>query len=151
MASHVKLILLEDVENLGLAGTEVHVAPGYARNFLLPRGLAAKATAGTMRLLEARKGKIEAKRASELAAAQELAAKLAEVEISIAMQAAADEQLYGSVTNRTIAEKLAESGFAIDHNRVKLDAPIKLLGSYTATVKLHPAVSVELKVWVVRG
>ncbi|MGE4565185.1 MAG: 50S ribosomal protein L9 [Victivallaceae bacterium] len=151
MANNVKLILLEDVESLGLAGTEVNVAAGFARNFLLPRGLAAKATAGTLRLLEARKTKIEAKRSEVLAAAQALAAKLAEVEISIAMQAAADEQLYGSVTNRTIAEKLAELGFAIDHARVRLEAPIKLLGSYVAEVKLHPSVSVPLKVWVVRA
>ncbi len=151
MANNVKLILLEDVESLGLAGTEVSVAAGYARNFLLPRGLAAKATAGTLRLLEARKSKIEAKRADVLAAAQALAAKLAEVEISIAMQAAADDQLYGSVTNRTIAEKLAELGFAIDYARVRLEAPIKLLGSYVADVKLHPSVSVPLKVWVVRA
>ncbi len=151
MANHVKLILLEDVESLGLAGTEVNVAAGFARNFLLPRGLAAKATAGTLRLLEARKTKIETKRSEVLAAAQALAAKLADVEISIAMQAAADEQLYGSVTNRTIAEKLAELGFAIDHARVRLEAPIKLLGSYVAEVKLHPSVSVPLKVWVVRA
>lgn len=151
MANNVKLILLEDVESLGLAGTEVNVAPGFARNFLLPRGLAAKATAGTLRLLEARKTKIEAKRSEVLATAQALAAKLAEVEISIAMQAAADEQLYGSVTNRTIAEKLAELGFEIDHARVRLEAPIKLLGSYVAEVKLHPSVSVPLKVWVVRA
>jgi len=151
MANHVKLILLEDVESLGLAGTEVNVAAGFARNFLLPRGLAAKATAGTLRLLDARKVKIETKRAEVLTAAQELAAKLADVEISIAMQAAADEQLYGSVTNRTIAEKLAELGFSIDHARIRLDAPIKLLGSYVAEVKLHPSVSVPLKVWVVRA
>lgn len=151
MANHVKLILLEDVESLGLAGTEVNVAAGFARNFLLPRGLAAKATSGTLRLLEARKTKIETKRSEVLAAAQALAAKLADVEISIAMQAAADEQLYGSVTNRTIAEKLAELGFAIDHARVRLEAPIKLLGSYVAEVKLHPSVSVPLKVWVVRA
>lgn len=151
MANNVKLILLEDVESLGLAGTEVNVAAGFARNFLLPRGLASKATAGTMRLLQARKTKIEAKRSEVLATAQALAAKLAEVEISIAMQAAADEQLYGSVTNRTIAEKLAELGFAIDHARVRLEAPIKLLGSYVAEVKLHPSVSVPLKVWVVRA
>ncbi len=151
MAAHISLILLEDVENLGLAGDEVHVAPGYARNYLLPRGLAAKATPGTLRLLAARKEKIEAKRAADLAAAKELAAKLAELEISIAAQAAEDEQLFGSVTARSIAEKLAESGFSIDHNHVKLEAPIKTLGSYTVDVKLHADVVVPLKVWVVRG
>lgn len=151
MASHTTLILLEDVENLGLACDEVQVAPGYARNYLIPRGLAAKSTAATLRLIEARKDKIEARRAAELAAAQELAAKLAELEISIAAQAAADDQLFGSVTARTICEKLAESGFNIDHNNVRLETPIKLLGSYSVEVKLHAKVLAPVKVWVVRG
>lgn len=151
MAAHINLILLEDVENLGLAGEEVHVAPGFARNYLLPRGLAAKATAGTLRLLEARKGRIEAKRAEELAAAQDLAAKISAVEISIPMQAAADEQLFGSVSPRAIADKLAESGFAVDHSRIRLEAPIKLLGSYQVEVKLHANVKATVKVWVVRA
>lgn len=151
MAAHISLILLEDVENLGLAGEEVQVAPGYARNYLVPRGLAAKSTPGTLRLLEARKVQIEAKRAGDLAAARELGAKLSALEISIPMQAAADEQLFGSVNARAIAEKLAESGFAIDHNRVRLETPIKLLGAYNVDVKLHAEVTVPVKVWVVRA
>ena len=149
--AHVNLILLDDVEHLGLAGDEVHVAPGYARNYLIPRGLAAKATPGTLRLIESRKALIAARREKELADAKALAEKLAGVELSIAMQATEDEQLFGSVTARSIAEKLAESGFSIDHNHVKLEAPIKTLGSYTVDVKLHADVVVPLKVWVVRG
>ena len=149
--AHVNLILLDDVEHLGLAGDEVHVAPGYARNYLIPRGLAAKATPGTLRLVESRKALIAARREKELADAKALAEKLAGVELSIAMQATEDEQLFGSVTARSIAEKLAESGFSIDHNHVKLEAPIKTLGSYTVDVKLHADVVVPLKVWVVRG
>ncbi len=151
MANSISLILLEDVENLGLAGEEVSVAPGYARNYLIPRGMAAKANAATLRLIEARREKIEARRAAELAAAKELAAKLAELEISIAAQAAADDQLFGSVTARTICEKLAENGFNIDHNHVKLEAPIKLLGAYNVDVKVHAQVIVPVKVWVVRS
>ena len=93
--AQVKLILLDDVENLGLAGDEVSVSPGYARNYLLPRGLASKATPGIMRIVESRKAQIAARRAQELADAQALAAKLSEVEISIAMQATEDDQLFG--------------------------------------------------------
>ena len=151
MASHIKLILLEDIENLGLAGEEISVAPGYARNYLIPRNLATKASPAALRLLAARKEKIEAKRAQDLAAAQELAAKLTAIEISIAAQAAADDQLFGSVTARTIAEKLAENGFAIDYNRIRLESPIKLIGEYTVDVKLHANVIAPVKVWVVRG
>ncbi len=149
--AHVSLILLDDVEKLGLAGDEVHVAPGYARNYLLPRGLAAKATPGTLRLVESRKALIAARREKELADAKALAAKLAEVELSIAMQATEDEQLFGSVTGRMIADQLAAQGFEIEHSRVKLDPPIKTLGSFEVEVKLHPQVSAQVKVWVVRG
>ncbi len=151
MASHVSLILLEDIENLGLAGDEVQVAPGYARNYLIPRKLAAKANAATLRLVAARKDKIEARRADDLAKAKELAAKLSEVELSIAAQAAADDQLFGSITARVISDKLSESGFAIDHTKVMLEAPIKLLGTYTVEVKVHAQVMAPVKLWVVRG
>ena len=149
--AQVNLVLLDEVENLGLAGESVHVAAGYARNYLLPRGLAAKATPAVMRQLEARRSKIEERRRQELEAAQALAEKLAAMEISIAAQAAADDQLFGSVTARNIAEKLAENGVTLEHTRIKLDPPIKTLGSYTVEIKLHHAVTAELKVWVVRG
>ena len=149
--AQVKLILLDDVENLGLAGDEVTVSPGYARNYLLPRGLASKATPGIMRIVESRKAQIAARRAQELSDAQALAAKLAEVEISIAMQATEDDQLFGSVTARMIADELAAQGYKIEHTRIKLDPPIKLLGSYEVEVKLHAEVTAKVKVWVVRG
>ena len=93
--ANVSLILLDDVEKLGLAGDEVHVAPGYARNYLIPQGLAAKATPGTLRLIESRKALIAARREKELAEAKALAEKLAGIEISIPMQATDDDQLFG--------------------------------------------------------
>ncbi len=148
--AHVKLILLDDVENLGLAGEEVNVAPGYARNFLLPRGLAAKATQGTLRLVESRKALIAARREQELTDAKALAAKLAGVELSIPMQATEDEQLFGSVTARMIAEHLAAQGVTVDHSRIKME-PIKTLGTFEVEAKLHADVVATLKVWVVRG
>ncbi len=148
--ANVKLILLEDIENLGLAGDEVSVAPGYARNYLLPRKMAAKATANTLKVLAARKEQIEARRAAELAAAKELAGKLAEVEVSISMQAADDDQLFGSVNARVVSEKLAELGFSIDHTKIKMEI-IKTLGSFSADVRLHSGVTAGLKIWVVRA
>ena len=149
--AQISLILLDDVEKLGLAGDEVHVAPGYARNYLIPRGLAAKATPGTLRLIESRKAMIAERRAKELADAKVMAEKLATVEISIAMQATEDDQLFGSVTARMIADELAGQGYAVDHTRVKVEPAIKTLGGFDVEVKLHAEVAATVKVWVVRG
>lgn len=149
--AQISLILLDDVEKLGLAGDEVHVAPGYARNYLIPQGLAAKATPGTLRLIESRKAMIAERRAKELADAKATAEKLASVEISIAMQATEDDQLFGSVTARMIADELAGQGYAVDHTRVKVEPAIKTLGGFDVEVKLHAEVTATVKVWVVRG
>ena len=149
--ANVSLILLDDVEHLGLAGEEVRVAAGYARNYLIPKKLAAKATPGTLRLIESRKAAIAARRAADLAAAKELAEKLATVEISIAMQATEDDQLFGSVTSRMVAEELKNQGYAIEHSRITIEPAIKTLGSFTADVKLHAEVMALVKIWVVRG
>lgn len=149
--ANVKLILLQDVEHLGLAGEEVTVAAGFARNYLIPRKLASHATAGALRVLAANKEKIEAKRNEDLAAAKDLAAKIAEVEVSIPVQASDDNRLFGSVTARAIAEKLAESGFKIDYQRIMMEGPIKELGKFEVPVKLHSDVIAKAKIWVVRG
>jgi large subunit ribosomal protein L9 len=146
-----KLILLDDVENLGLAGDEVNVASGYARNFLLPKKLAMKASPGALRVFAARKEKIEAQRKDELAKAKSLAEKIASAEVSIAMEASDDEQLYGSVTERIIADKLAEQGIEVDHHKIKLEEHIKQLGMFNVEIKLHQDLSATLKVWIVRS
>ena len=150
MANQVTLILLDDVAKLGLAGDEVVVKAGYARNYLIPRGLAAKATPGILRVVESRKALIAERRAKELANAKELAGKIGQVEISISMQAAEDDQLFGSVTARMIAEELVKQGYAIEHTQVKVE-PIKTLGSFDVEVRLHAEVTATVKVWVVRG
>jgi len=149
MAS-VKLILLEDVENVGLAGEEISVSNGYARNFLLPRNLAAKASPGALRAIEARRGKIEENRKAELAKANEISAKLAETEAVISMEAAGDDQLYGAVNARMIADKLAESGIEVPYQKIKLDKHIKTLGAFDVEARLHPQVKTVIKVKVVR-
>ena len=144
MANNVKLILLQDVDNLGLAGTEVTVAAGYARNYLIPRGYAAKATPGVLRVLAANKEKIEAKRRDELVAAQALAGKLLEANVEIAMQASDDNQLFGSVTARNIADALTKVGFQIAHTRIVIEETIKSVGEFTVQVKLHHDVIADL-------
>ena len=150
MANQVTLILLDDVAKLGLAGDEVVVKAGYARNYLIPQGLAAKATPGILRVVESRKAMIAERRAKELADAKVMAEKIAQVEISITMQAPNDDQLVGSVTARMIADELAKQGSAVEHSQVKVE-PIKTLGSFDVEVRLHAEVSATVKVWVVRG
>ena len=150
MANQVTLVLLDDVAKLGLAGDEVVVKAGYARNYLLPRGLAAKATPGILRLVESRKAIIAERRARELADAKALAEKIGQVEISITMQATEDGQLFGSVTARMIADELAKQGYAVEHTQVKME-PIKTLGDFEVEVRLHADVAATVKVWVVRG
>ncbi len=150
MAS-VKLILLEDVDNLGLAGEEIRVAAGFARNYLIPQDLAANASPGALRRLEARKGQIEIARKNALEAAEAIAAKVNDAEVNITMQASDDNVLFGSVTARMIADKLAEQDITVDHNAIKLDDHIKELGNYEVVVKLHKQVTATVKVWVVRG
>ncbi len=149
--ANVTLILLDDVEKLGLAGDEVHVAPGYARNYLLPRGLAAKATPGTLRLIESRKALIAQRRAEELAKAKDLAAKLAEVTVNIAVAATEDGQLFGSVSPRMVAEELAAQGLAVEHSRIKIEPAIKTIGEFEADVKLHGEVEAKVKISVNRN
>ena len=146
----VNLILLEDVENLGLAGEEVRVAAGFGRNFLVPQGKATKITKGAIRQVEARRDQIEAQRKSELDASSATAAKLAEAEVSISMQASEDDTLFGSVTTRNIAEVLAEQGIEVDSKRILLEEPIRTLGKFDVTVKLPRGIKGQVKVWVVR-
>jgi len=147
----LELILLEDVEDLGKAGDKVNVAPGFARNYLIPKGVAEKVTPGALRQIDARKERIEAKREEDLADAQALAVKIAETEITISMQAGEDERLFGSVTANIIADALEAEGVAIEHRRIKLPEPIRELGVFNVEMKLHSDVTATAKVWVVRA
>jgi len=146
-----KLILLQDVDDLGLAGEEVHVAPGYARNYLIPRGLASVATTAALRQLAAHKEKIEEKRKADLEAAQILAAKIAAADIRIPMQASDDNHLFGSVTERIIAETLAAMDIAVDVHKIHLDGQIRMLGEFQVEIRIHRDVKASAKIQVVRA
>lgn len=147
----LELILLEDVEDLGNAGDKINVAPGFARNYLIPKGLAEKVTPGALRQIEARKERIEAHRQEELEKAEALAVKIAETEITISMQAGEDEKLFGSVNSNMIAEVLEAEGITVESRRIKLADPIKELGVFNVEMKLHSDVVATAKVWVVRA
>ncbi|MGW8323100.1 MAG: 50S ribosomal protein L9 [Thermodesulfobacteriota bacterium] len=146
----MKLILREDVENLGKIGQIVEVAGGYGRNYLLPRGLAVKASTKNLKEQEHQKKLIQARMDRQKKDAQEMAGSLDSVSCTIARKTGEDEKLYGSVTSRDIEEALREEGVSIDRKRILLEEPLKKLGVYTVPVKLHAEVTGNIKVWVVK-
>ena len=144
----MKVILKENVDNLGRIGDVVKVAPGYARNFLLPKGLAIEATERNAKALEHAKRQLEYKRNKELEQARAQAARIGAVTLTIAHQAGEEGKLFGSVTNMELAEQLKAQGVEIDRKKIVLAEPIKQLGEYGVTVKIHPEVAANLKVVV---
>lgn len=145
----VELILREDVEDLGTAGEVVDVKPGYARNYLLPQGLAYRATEGNLRRLQEERSREEraAQRVRDKAA--ELSSRLDGQSVSFSVRAGEDGQLFGSVTASDVAERLQEKGLDVERQSVELEEPIKQLGVYTVPIDLHAEVRPEIKVWVV--
>lgn len=146
----VELILKEDVEHLGRRGDIVKVAPGYARNFLLPRKLALEVTATNKRLIEHERKKAAEREAQERSAAESHAQRLMQVEVVIARRVGETETLYGSVTTADIAEALAGQGVEVDRRKIQLAEPIKHLGEVLVPVKLHRDVTAQLRVKVVK-
>ncbi|MBI5141659.1 MAG: 50S ribosomal protein L9 [Nitrospirae bacterium] len=147
----MQVILVSDVEKLGRAGDIVKVAPGYARNFLLPRKFALDANPANMKWVESRKKKILEQAAAVRTDAEGLAARIATLTLVIAKQAGEEDKLYGSVTSSEIAEKIGEHGIVIDRRKIVLDEPIRRLGEYTVSVKLHADVEIPVRVNVVRA
>ena len=145
----MEVILREHVDNLGRRGEVVKVADGYARNFLLPRKLALKATEGNKKQIERERAKFDAKELEEKKVAEAVVARMASLEIEIARKVGETEALYGSVTSGDIADALAKKGFDIDKRKLHLPEPIKKLGAYDVPLKLHREVTTQLKVKVV--
>uniref|UniRef100_A0A7C3Z152 Large ribosomal subunit protein bL9 n=1 Tax=Desulfobacca acetoxidans TaxID=60893 RepID=A0A7C3Z152_9BACT len=145
----MKVILTQNVPSLGAPGTVVDVARGYARNFLIPQGKAMEASPGNIARFEAQRSKVEQQLERQKEAARELAARLAEVRLTIAQRVGEAERLYGSVTTAAIAQALADKGFNIDRKQLELTEPIKQLGTYSVTVRLAPEVKVQVQVEVV--
>jgi large subunit ribosomal protein L9 len=145
----VKVILTSTVPSLGTPGMVVEVARGYARNFLIPQGKAMEANPGNLARFEMQRTKIDQEVQREKEAAQDLAARLGEVTLTIAQRVGESERLYGSVTNAVIAQALVEKGFALDRKQLELEEPIKKLGTYQVTVRLAPEVKAQVQVEVV--
>lgn len=146
----MEVILRDHVENLGRRGDVVKVAPGYARNYLLPRKLALPVTEGNRRIIERERALAEAREAEERQRAEAIATRLTALELSIARRVGENDQLYGSVTSADIAEELAAKGFDIERRRIQLDEPLKALGEHSVPVKLHRDVTAHVRVLVVK-
>jgi large subunit ribosomal protein L9 len=151
VATNVKVLLQSDVDNLGVGGEVVRVRAGYARNFLLPRGLALPATAGNLSRVEELKKAALSRKKQEHDTADELAKKLGALSVSVARAVGEEGKMYGSVTAKDIAEASARAGVNVDRRRITLSEPIKQLGTFQVSVKLHHDVTATLKVEVVKA
>lgn len=146
----MEVILREDVDKLGHRGQVVKVAPGYARNFLLPKRLAVAATDANKKIVEQERQAALRRDAKEAADASDLGKMLQAVSISIAQKAGENDQLFGSVTAKDIAEALEKQGYTIDRRKIHLNEPIKTLGEFKIPVRLHRDVTVDVALNVVR-
>ncbi len=147
----MQVILLERVPHLGQMGDVVNVKPGYARNYLLPRGKALRATEANLKAFEERRKEIEARNLERRKEAEAVKEKVDGAKLVIIRQAGAAGQLYGSVRRRDIAEALAAEGVAVDRSQVVLDTPIKTIGIFDVTLRLHGEVEAVVKVNVARS
>jgi large subunit ribosomal protein L9 len=146
----MEVILREEIENLGRRGDVVKVAPGYARNFLLPKRLAVAANESNKKIVEQEKQAYLRRESKEIGDANDLAKVMGSVEVTIAQKAGENDQLFGSVTAQDIVAALEKAGYTIDRKKVNLAEPIKALGDYKVTVRLHREVSVEVPVHVIK-
>jgi large subunit ribosomal protein L9 len=146
----MEIILREEIESLGHPGDVVNVAPGYARNFLLPQGKALAATEANKKIIEQVRQAHLRKEAKLAADAQDLAKLMSAVVVTIHQRAGEEDVLFGSVTAQDIANALEKQGYHIDRKKVHLDEPIKKLGEYKVSLRLHREVSMDLPVNVVK-
>ena len=147
----MEVILRQAIDNLGHPGDIVKVSPGYARNFLLPRGLAYEATEGNRKRIAQEKTRLEAAENSRRDQASELAKKIDEVSLSFSARVGEEGKLFGSITSADIATQLEAQGIHVERRMIDLHEPIKALGVYRIPIRLHADVKPEVKVWVIKG
>ena len=147
----MQVILMERIEKLGQMGDVVNVKPGFARNFLLPKGKALRATEENIKHFETRKAQLEAQNLELKSDAKAVGTKMNGATVILVRQAGEAGQLYGSVNARDIAQALNDKGFIVGRNQVRLDQPIKILGLHNVSVTLHPEVSVTVTANVARS
>jgi len=146
----VEIILREDVQHLGKVGEVVKVKDGYARNYLLPKGLAYPATDANKKKIAYEGERLAKQRAAEKSAAETEATRLTDVRLTFAVKVGEEEKLYGSVTASDIQRKLEELGIHVDKRKIDLPEPIRELGEFKVGIKIHPEVRPEVRVTVVK-
>lgn len=147
--AHTKILLREDIDDLGARGEIVRVRAGYARNYLLPRKLAVEATTSNVKQIDQERSALLKREAKERSSAEGQAEQLGKLVLTFKRKAGEQGALYGSVTSMDVTEALQEKGYEIDRHRIHLREPIKRLGEYQVPVRLHRAVSIDLQVHVV--
>lgn len=146
--AHTKVLLREDVDDLGARGEIVRVRSGYARNYLLPRNLAVEATTGNVKGIESERSALLKKEAKERASAESQSQQMSTLNLEFRRKAGEQGALYGSVTSMDVAEALRERGYEIERHRIHLREPLKRVGEYTVPVRLHREVTIDLKIRV---
>jgi len=147
----MEIILLSDVENLGESGDVVTVKPGYARNKLIPQGLALRASNRNIAIASEKKRVAEAKLERENQAMNALAKKLSKVEITIEVKVGDEEKMFGSITNKDIHKELMDKGFELERSQITIKDPIKTLGIYHIQVKVSKDIVSDVKLYVIKG
>lgn len=148
----MEVILRQAVDKLGHPGDIVKVSSGFARNFLLPRGVAYEATPGNKKRIAQEKDRLEAAENARVAAAQEMAAKIEAIQLTFSARVGEEGKLFGSVTSADIAHQLEAQGYTmIEKRMIDMPEPIRALGVYKVPIKLHADVKPEIKVWVIKG
>jgi len=146
----MQIVLKEDIDKLGRRGEVVKVANGYARNYLLPLGKALPATPGNLKVIEREKRRYLMRLSKEKEENEGLSRRIQALSLTLVRKVGENDVLYGSVTSGDIAEALSREGVGIDKRRIQLPEPIKSLGIYNVPIRLHPEVTTEVKVWVVK-
>ncbi len=146
----MKVILKQKFETLGDVGEIVSVKDGYARNYLIPKGIALEASKQNLKIIEQEKKRLEAIENRIRREAEHLAEKLNTVSVTAEVQVGEEDRVFGAVTTQDIAELLKNKGFDIDRRKIQLDEPLKALGVYEVPIKLHADVEAKIKVWVVK-
>ncbi len=147
----MRIILLRDYENLGEAGEQVEVKDGFGRNYLIPKGIALKASKQNMKKFEEIAKQKKNKLARALKSSQELAEKLKTLSLTVPVKVGEDDKIFGSVTSQMIADQLQEKGYDIDKRQIQLEEPIKALGIYDIPVRLHSEITTSVKLWVIKS
>ena len=147
----MEVILRQAVDSLGKPGDVVKVSNGYARNFLLPRGVAFEATPGNLKRLQQERDRLDAAENERRGAAQVIAEKLEQVQLTFSARVGEEGKLFGSVTSADIAQQLEAQGFHIEKRQIDLHEPIKALGVYRIPIRLHADVKPEVRVWVIKA